>query len=91
MSIQVRKLQTPLGDVEVLTIAYRFFCFMWCNLAAENKKKSIGTKVSLIIFFSIPFRHQSTLRPFLLSPLAKIQFLCFMYSVADFCYNVQYC
>ena len=64
--------------------------FMWCNLTAENKKNfSVHRHKGFVNYIFFPFRHQSTLRLFLLSPLAKIQFLCFMYSVADFCYNGQ--
>ena len=58
---------------------------MWCNLTAENKKNfSVHRHKGFVNYIFFPFRHQSTLRLFLLSPLAKIQFICFMYSVVDF-------
>ena len=61
------------------------FFFMWCNLTAENKKNSsVHWHKGFVNYIFFPFRHQSTLRLFLLSPLAKIQFICFMYSFVDF-------
>ena len=87
--IQLRELHR----LKIITIAlfsksFFFLCGATSQPRIKRTSQSIGKKVSLIIFF-FPFRQQSTLRLFLLSPLAKIQFLCFIYSVADFCYNVH--
>ena len=91
--IQLRELQRLFKEklrLSLLPFSQNPFFFMWCNLTAENKKNSsVHWHKGFVNYIFFPFRHQSTLRLFLLSPLAKIQFLCFMYSVADFCYNGQ--
>ena len=87
--IQLRELQRLFKEMLTLSLSpfsrFKILFFMWCNLTAENKKNSsVHWHKGFVNYIFFPFRHQSTLRLFLLSPLAKIQFLCFMYSVADF-------
>ena len=87
--IQLRELHRLFKDMLRLSLSpfsrFKILFFMWCNLTAENKKNSsVHWNKGFVNYIFFPFRHQSTLRLFLLSPLAKIQFLCFMYSVVDF-------
>ena len=87
--IQLRELQRLFKETLRLSLSpfsrFKILFFMWCNLTAENKKNfSVHRHKGFVNYIFFPFRHQSTLRLFLLSPLAKIQFICFMYSVDDF-------
>ena len=87
--IQLRELHRLFKETLRLSLSpfsrFKILFFMWCNLTAENKKNSsVHWHKGFVNYIFFPFRHQSTLRLFLLSPLAKIQFLCFMYSVVDF-------
>ena len=87
--IQLRELQRLFKDMLRLSLSlfsrFKILFFMWCNLTAENKKNSsVHWHKGFVNNIFFRFRHQSTLRLFLLSPLAKIQFICFMYSVDDF-------
>lgn len=87
--IQLRELQRLFKETLRLSLSpfsrFKILFFMWCNLTAENKKNSsVHWHKGFVNYIFFPFRHQSTLRLFLLSPLAKIQFICFMYSVVHF-------
>ena len=91
--IQLRELQRLFKEMLTLSLlpfSQNPFFFMWCNLTAENKKNfSVHWHKGIVNYTFFSFPPPINTLSFSSSPLAKIQFLCFMYSVADFCYNKQ--